>query len=48
MPFNEALGNGDAIILSTQCLDVLLNKGPHAWIFPKILQQTTVLPLTEL
>jgi len=46
MPLNKALGNSDAIILCTQCLDILLNKCPHAWIFPKVLQQTTIVSLT--
>ena len=41
MPLNKALGNSDTIILCTQCLNVFLNKCPHAWIFPKVLQHTT-------
>jgi len=41
MPLNKALGNGNAIILCTQCLNVLLNKRPHAWVLSEILKQET-------
>jgi len=47
MPLNKALGNSNAVILCTQCLDVLLNERPHTWILPEVLKQMTwpILPL---
>jgi len=39
VPLNEALGDCNAVVLCTQCLNVLLNERPHARIFPKVLHQ---------